>query len=45
MEDVQCSSFSAQEKKKKKKNILASKFDKFRESKGKTIYYGTQAEK
>jgi hypothetical protein len=32
-------------KKKKKKNIPANKFDKFRESKGKTVYYGTEAEK
>jgi hypothetical protein len=46
MVDVQRSSFSTQDlKKKKKKNIFAKKFDKFRESKGKIVYYETQAEK
>ena len=37
--------FSTKIQKKKKKDIPANKFDKFKESKGKTIYYGTQAEK
>jgi hypothetical protein len=47
MVDVQRSHFSLQkkEKEKKKKNIPANKFDKFRVSKGKIVYYGTQAEK
>jgi hypothetical protein len=44
MENVQCSGLSAQEKE-KKKDIPANKFDKFRESKGKIVYYGTEAEK
>jgi hypothetical protein len=39
MEDVQRSDFSVQEK------IPTNKFDKFRESKGKIVYYGTQAKK
>jgi hypothetical protein len=45
MADVQRSGLSAQKKKKKKKNIPANKFDKYRESKRKTVYYGTRAEK
>jgi hypothetical protein len=36
---------SRRKKKKKKKTIPVNKFDKFRESKGKIVYYGTQAKK